>query len=207
MYIGTGERIAYTVEHRHGCVLITGPVPANAITALASLVPAKSVMDPDVARMFGATFAMGMASDLTALRAEREPDARRRERTRNNGLSEAATNWLASGERGSSSEAIFANLTGVNCGGVARKDHPYDVSDFRRCRLLLEQVPELKLNFDDMAKVSIEWAALVATWDVLCDTMDTEAPGWRDHKPSNGQHAHKTNQLIQSALAAKYHAH
>ena len=36
--IGGHERIAYTVEHRGNCVLITGAVPARALVTLTKLV-------------------------------------------------------------------------------------------------------------------------------------------------------------------------
>jgi len=203
-YIGTNERVAYTVEHRHNCVLITGPVPASAFTVLARLAPQNAVMDPDLARMAGANFAIGLPKDLAAWRAELAPDAMRRERIRNTTLSDAAVKWLAQGERGASSNSMFDNL--LRKKARADKDHPHDTSDFRRCRLLVEQVPEIKALLPEMARVSPEWASLVAAWDHICAAMDNEFPDWRDGGRHEGK-THKTYNLIRSALAAKYHAH
>lgn len=67
--IGGHERVAYTVEHRGGCVLITGAVPLGAMAVLCQLVPENAVMDADAATTLGVTFALGMPEDLQALRA------------------------------------------------------------------------------------------------------------------------------------------
>lgn len=92
--------------------------------------------------------------------------------------------WLANGQRGISSNTIFTTLTGINALGDWHKDHPYDPADLKRCRLLLEQCPQLKNSFYEMEKVSKEWAFLVAHWDELCKTMDEEYPNWRNSKGS-----------------------
>ena len=173
-----GERTVYTVEHRGNCVLITGSVPASQFATLTKLAPPKSVMSPDVARMYGATFALGLPEDLAALQAAEAPAAIARQRQITPGLSEAATKWLASGERGSSSEAMFSHLTGVKAGGGL--SHPSDPGDLSRCRKLLEQVPELQPLLPNMATLSPAWKDLVYLWDDLCTTMDAEAPRWRE---------------------------
>lgn len=73
-YIGAHERMAYTVEHRGDCVLITGPVPVSAIGALAKLVPDGAVIDHELGKALGATFAIGRPQDLRQLRvAARRP--------------------------------------------------------------------------------------------------------------------------------------
>lgn len=94
------------------------------------------------------------------------------------------TQWLASGQRGISSNTIFTFLTGINALDNSRHSHPHDPDDLKRCRLLLEQCPQLKNIFDDMKKVSKEWGFLVSDWDELCKTMDEEAPDWRNGKGS-----------------------
>lgn len=198
--IGGHERVAYTVEHRGRCVLIAGAVPATALSVLAGLVPEGSVMGSDAARLLGVTFAFGPGEELDALKEGAAEAALRRERSRNPGPSEAAVKWLAGGKRGISSETIFTHLTGIDALGDWRKDHPHDPADFRRCRLLLEQVPELVPLFPRMAEVSPQWATLVEQWDTICATMDAEAPNWRDGK---GQIAPKTYDLIKSAIGRK----
>ncbi len=86
--------------------------------------------------------------------------------------------WLANGKRGCSSNAIFTKLTGVNAcseySGIL--DIPYDPADFRRCHLLLEKCPELKIHLHKMKSVSSDWKALVNHWDELTDMLDRRDP-------------------------------
>jgi hypothetical protein len=89
--------------------------------------------------------------------------------------------WLASGERGESSNTMVTHLTGIKAHGrYGRNTEPSDPDDLNRCRKLLEQVPELLPLLPKMATCSGPWAQLVAHWQELCDTMDAEAPRWRD---------------------------
>lgn len=88
------------------------------------------------------------------------------------------TRWLASGERGVSSEAIVSHLTGEPVGRYRiGDDYPFDPSDFRRCEVLLRHVPLARLTFPAMASRSPIWAALVAEWDELVALMESESPG------------------------------
>ena len=99
--------------------------------------------------------------------------------------SEALILWLANGERGVSSNTIVTHLTGIyTLGPYQRRSHPYDPDDLRRCRLLLEAVPELEANFANMATCSGVWGKLVLHWQELCDLMDREAPRWREREGS-----------------------
>lgn len=81
-------------------------------------------------------------------------------------ISENLLKWIATGERGASSEAIVAKLTGVKL-DQGRLMEPYDTSDFRRCLLLFEAVPELKLRMVEMRGVSEYWRLLVDNWEEL----------------------------------------
>lgn len=80
--------------------------------------------------------------------------------------------WLATGHRGISSEAIVSYLTGVPI-GTGRPGRggdgsvPYDPSDFNRCHQLLTRCPELKAELHRMADLGPIWAALVENWDKL----------------------------------------
>lgn len=199
-FIGGHERAAYTIEHRNNCVLITGAVPARAFPALAKLAPDGSVMDTDAARVLGVTFAMGLPDDLQALRDAGAQSAYRRERASNPGLSEAAARWLANGERGLSSNAMFTRLTGIDATDGSERDrtaHPHDPADFRRCRLLLEAVPELNDGLVKLRGLSDAWRGLIDDWTSICTTMDWEAPDWRN--PERGSSAPATYQLIRRA--------
>lgn len=91
----------------------------------------------------------------------------------------SAVEWLASGERGISSEFIFYVLTGIPAG----KDrgygycHPSDPDDFKRCEKLLRYVPEFRYRLDEMRVVSHVWDALVSNWNRLVVLIAEEAPG------------------------------
>jgi len=79
-------------------------------------------------------------------------------------ISESVNNWLETGERGTSSETIVEVMTGLNLTGCNRS-HPLDPADFRRCVLLLAQVPEFKPRMHEMSAESPLWAALVERWE------------------------------------------
>ena len=171
---------AYTIEHIGNCIFIKGSVPADALQALIKLVPEGSFMSADLARMAQATFAFGPKDELDALKAELGNEALLREQSssKNKSLSPQAIAWLAKGERGISSNTMFTVLTGIDQMGGWGMSHPYDLGDFRRCRLLLKQCPDLAQNLSQMSSVSPQWKALVAHWDGLCRLMDEECPEW-----------------------------
>jgi hypothetical protein len=113
-------------------------------------------------------------------------------------LEDAAKEWLATGEQGRSSSFIFWKVTGVapECldNRLDATYYPFDPDDFRRCRLLLEEVPSVAAEFravmgKDAGPI---WEKLVAEWDTLCATMDEEAPNWH----TKGGRAHKTYSLM-----------
>lgn len=108
------------------------------------------------------------------------------------GMSDAAQQWILHGERGSSSNTMFAVLSG---GALAGRSHPHDPADLKRCRLLLEQVPEFAARIGEMASVSKEWAGLVAIWPSLCATMDAECD-WRKGQGS----APRTYRMMQDVF-------
>lgn len=164
-----------------------------------------AVVDPDVARMAGADFAVGPRAALDDLRQRLEAGSLQAVRQQTAGLlSPEAQRWLANGERGMSSEALFTCLSGVSAvdddDEHHRTAHPYDPDDFRRCRLMLEACPELETRLSDAAGMSPQWAALVAVWGTLCDTMDAETPNWRNRNPDDSQYAHNTYSLIKQAI-------
>jgi hypothetical protein len=95
-------------------------------------------------------------------------------------LSAQAIAWLANGERGTSSNTIFTHLSGMDCVGRWGGSHPLDPGDFRRCRLLLDQVPEFQARINELRTISPVWDRLVSSWMLLCDTMDAEFSTWRE---------------------------
>lgn len=93
-------------------------------------------------------------------------------------VSENAIRWLAEGERGISSNAIFEVLTGYKATGRWGLGHPRDPDDFRRCELLLSAVPDLRDEMHNMVNVSPVWANLVRDWDKIKGMILEEAPNW-----------------------------
>lgn len=173
----------YTVKTINNCKVIFGAIPLGDFGVLLKLVPDGAVMNLRAAKHLGAAIVAGMPEDTEKLLELPACDAIQADVfiAKHKGLSEQAQKWLLSGERGLSSETMFA----VFSGGEVDDDpsHPHDPDDLRRCRMLLEQVPEFAPRIGEMAAVSHEWARLVAMWDVLCKTMDAECD-WRNGKGS-----------------------
>lgn len=84
-----------------------------------------------------------------------------------------ANEWLATGERGTSSETIFEVITGKKITKYG-KSHPYDPDDFRRCYLLLKAVPEWKNKLHLLKSESKTWANLVDNWDKLTEMLEEQ---------------------------------
>jgi len=196
-------RLETGVEPGTTVVLGFGPQEMDWLSKVSKVCGRDAVMNPDVARMAGATFAVGPREALDKLRQRLVAGAIAQEKVTRPGLSQDAQRWLATGERGMSSEAMFEHLTGVKCTRdgswpKASTAHPYDPDDFRRCRLLLEQVPELASNLVKLRSLSDAWRGLVDSWTEICDAMDWETPDWRN--PKGGSRAPMTYQLIKKAI-------
>lgn len=80
-------------------------------------------------------------------------------------MNQALINWLANGQRGISSNALFTKLTGIDALGGWGSYAPADPADFNRCLLLLDIAPELRADLWRMKDVSHQWSALVDHWD------------------------------------------
>lgn len=174
----------YTVTERGGCRIVSGELPMSAMPMLLHGFPEGAVMDADLARMLDAVLAIGMPEDLSKLKNDPNILAQARHRAASGtvGLSRDAVEWLAVGQRGASSESMFHRFTGL--AGLDQGAYPHDPADFKRCRLLLEQVPEFAPMLPLMSDVSPAWAGLVQNWATLCDQMDAESPEWREDKGS-----------------------
>jgi len=84
------------------------------------------------------------------------------------------TMWLATGERGISSNAIALTTLGLHPTGHDAW-WPLDPADLRRCLLLLEAAPETREDgLLVLAKRCPRWAALVKVWDRLSETLRSE---------------------------------
>lgn len=105
----------------------------------------------------------------------------------------SAVEWLRSGERGLSSEAIFLHLTGLDVGEEGdRRPYPLDPADLRRCVLLLDAVPEFAARLDEMRTASTTWSRLVDVWPELVAMLREEMAA--------GDKAPRTYDRIQEVL-------
>lgn len=165
----------------YAVVLGFGPQPISFFKNAAKLAGDNAVLDQDLARMAGATMAVGQPDHIAALKKLLEPAAIAKAEEENTaGLSKAATQWLATGERGLSSETLFSYLTGHDIQDDGDKDcYPHDPDDLRRCMLLLDQCQELKPNLPRIVQAGPVWAALFARWDELTAAFEAEVPDWR----------------------------
>jgi len=182
-------------------ILLFGPQSVSTLAKTASLAGEDAVMDSDVSRMAGASFAFGQARALEALLMKLKANALQEAEDKHPSLPVSAQLWLANGERGVSSNTIFSHLTGVNALDSASRSHPHDPADVRRCQLLLEQVPQLQAQFHRMAEVSETWARLVQAWPSIIQAMDEDVPNWRDKRATGS--AHRAYELVQKARGVK----
>ncbi|WP_151809307.1 hypothetical protein [Acinetobacter soli] len=107
-----------------------------------------------------------------------------------------AMQWLANGQTGQSSKAMMINLlSSQSIKGAS--DHPWDPSDFRRCLLLLQAVPEFKEQLILMAGVSDTWAGLVERWDEIEQMLLSECFSSSDYRFTN---APKTYALMKQVI-------
>lgn len=160
------------IFNEHNIVVIGyGKQDADFIKRAVRLVGDHANHDTSAARLFGARHMIGSPEGIAILKhclSQQNP------------FSMEAMRWLAHGERGRASNTLFTHLVGLDALGDDRPDHPHDDASFRRCRLLLESVPECRGRIGEMARHSAHWAQLVAHWPHLCRIMDEEAPHWRE---------------------------
>ncbi|MDR6534492.1 hypothetical protein [Variovorax soli] len=180
----------YRILQREGCTIVYGHMPLGSWLRLLRQASDLHVLHADVARMLGATAVLGPPEGLARLREQEAAAATGRVRAQlgraARRLDAQAVRWLAAGEQGLSSLALFTLLTGVrppHYGGAAL-DLPGNAQQFRRCRLLVEQVPSLQPALRQLARrvadpELVSWAALAETWKDLCAQMDHEWPAWR----------------------------
>lgn len=195
------DSVEYTVRHQGNCILIFGSIPILFMEALSKAAPKRSVLAPRLAQISGATIAIGPIDAVNALSRKLAPAAIERARHLYNryDLSESEITWLAIGERGSSSNAIFQATIGVLLPELSDATaHPHDPDDLRRCMLLFDQCPSVAANFEHMRKVSTAWNELVERWPIICDTFMREAPNWRE--PDAKWRAPQTFKLIKAAV-------
>jgi len=77
-----------------------------------------------------------------------------------------ASEWASCGERGISSEAIWAVMMGVPADKIDAST-PADAGDFNRCATLIEIIPEWKTRLPEVAALFPIWTGIVEHWDDL----------------------------------------
>lgn len=183
-------------------VLGFGPQPLDWLTKASKACGKGAVIAPDIARMAGANLAAGDPAALDLLRSRLEAGAidATAEQHPSAAQFRGGLRWLALGERGLSSDALFQCLTGVKI--VRNKHdataHPLDPADLRRCILMLETVRPGTDRSTYVADMSNEWAKLQANWRTLVDTFEAECPNWRGKGPWD---APKTYALMKQILS------
>jgi hypothetical protein len=182
---------------REGCRIVYGQMPLPEFLDLMRQARDSEVLHAGVARMLDATAVIGPPEALARIRRQETPAAVERMRAQLGRaalrLDPIALRWLAAGEQGPASLALFVLLTGVRPRYYhgTNRDLPRNANAFRRCRLLIEQVPSLRRALPVLAqRVAepgvVQWAAIAEAWDDLCAQMDHEAPNWRSG-PVNAQ--------------------
>ena len=107
--------------------------------------------------------------------------------------------WLATGEKGISSEAIAFKMAGV-VPGRSWSTHPYDPSDFKQCLKLVNFIPEIRSRLDEMRSISREWNAIIEHWKEIEECFMGEVAEWLTAEHSD-KRAHKTYELMRKVYA------
>lgn len=98
--------------------------------------------------------------------------------------------WFGNGRVGASSTAMAMAVAEM----PNDASHPHDPSDFNRCLLLLDDVPEIRNHMERVAAMSETWRKLVERWaDVEKCFIDEVGFNWE-----HGHSAPKTYELMKS---------
>lgn len=183
----------YTIKNICGCRVVFGLVPASDFHMLVTGYSDRARMATDIADKIGASFVIGEPDGLQALRQMDLPVSEARQAdflaATQLGLP-AVAEWLRTGERGASSNAMCKRIFGVPAG--AKINHPYDPDDLRRCLQFLDAAgAHEKVTL--MSDVSPSWARLIERWNELVMIFREEM--------EFGRSAPKTYALMQEILA------
>lgn len=172
------------IERLCGCIITYGSMPIRAITDLIEEIGDNGQMEMLLAKKLGASMVMGSHENLETLAQDpsiqQQITQRIQASTESFNIPQSAIRWLEEGHRGLSSETIFVAMTGVPLIEADDMSHPLDVSDFLRCRRLMEAVPEFAERREELKALSAHWKTLAEHWDELCASVDAEAPAWRE---------------------------
>ena len=177
--------------------LVFGSIPVSDMYAIIASCPKGSVASITAAKMADATFAFGLDADCQKFQVRIYPNRLIATKNLYPNLSSQAQEWIASFKGGSSSFALFFKATGISLSNCALDSYPHDASDFKRCRILIESVPEIYGILFKMTSVSKVWANFVKHWIGICNCMDSEVPNWRFRSDD----APNTNKMIQNIIS------
>lgn len=192
--LAVGESDGFTVRRINGCRIVYGSVPVSEFAMLTQGFSKKAVMATDIASRIGATMVIGEPGDIEALRkAELAPSPLRvgqAEVAQNRGVPKGVVEWLRTGERGLSSEALCQQLFGLpeDCGN----EHPVDYDDLQRCLKFLDAA-QAHDRIGEMASVSEGWKQLASHWPEILALWQTSASKERNVA---------LNKIVQAAVAA-----
>lgn len=83
--------------------------------------------------------------------------------------------WQAKGRVGISSATMASIALGMEKNFYhGRFDAPSDPADLRRCMLLVEEIPEIKDSFPEIAKRVKRFAPILREWDHLVSLLKEE---------------------------------
>ncbi len=98
-------------------------------------------------------------------------------------IQEKVLQWIAIGRVGASSKSMALCAAGIQEAGSFRPAYPHDPADLNRCLLMIEIVPEVRLEFHKIAKLSDVWARLISNWSTLEETfLDEVGRDWCEAK-------------------------
>lgn len=196
--------MSYRVEKIEGCVVVYGSLPVNVMVSVLKNAGKDAVMDNQIKNILGATIVAGTVENLKRLKqVVLKPEIPFQFRA---GIGEGACKWIEEGDVGLSSNFILFTFTGFNAlawykNGITSDApvlaYPRDVDDLSRCLKLLEAQPDFKERLDEMSKTSPIWASLVEQWDAIFESMEAEAPNWRN--PLAPYKAPRTYDLIKKS--------
>lgn len=110
-------------------------------------------------------------------------------------MNHKALTWIVGDDTGTSSEAIWAHMMGVEC---YYSSTPSDPADLGRCLRLLKLIPRWKKRMKEM-RCYPEWRGLIKHWDELEALMADEVGiDW-----SKGRSAHRTYEMMHEILYPK----
>ncbi len=82
--------------------------------------------------------------------------------------------WFLRGEVGASSKTLVHFYKGEEFRDGDFPTPPFDVSDFRRCYLLVQEVPEIKEVFPLVAERCPAFKGVIENWDAISAAYERE---------------------------------